>query len=308
MIKRDQSDEGAEAMARWVSPEQIEANRRNATFSTGPRTVCGRRRSRRNNWTHGMASLAVLSTEQEPVFARRLEACRRFFRVEGEDQLALARTLVMATLQLDACRQEEEACRRRGAATPVGSAAELKRRAAVERRAARLGRDPVRVVKKLRGSLEGCEWLLERWRALARASQQPHSAPEATGSLEPLGDENRRRALDLLGIRLDQRQGPTLLDSPPDATSVADHHAALIATQIADLELVIAALIEKRLVLIARYESRARRLFQKSLEAIRVLQATATGGAAGLVPDPGPAIRVDGVPPEEVDLFRALCA
>lgn len=46
-----------------VSPKKLEANRRNAQRSTGPRTVEGKSRSRRNAVKHGILASALLITE-----------------------------------------------------------------------------------------------------------------------------------------------------------------------------------------------------------------------------------------------------
>jgi hypothetical protein len=230
-----------------------------------------------------MLSLKVLSREQEPVFARRLETCRRCFRVEGDVQLGLAEKMVMATLQLDACRQEERGYRSRGSSSPVLSPGDLKRRLSVERKAAGLPADPTRVVRELRRSLQGCEWLLKRWQKLGRSQRAPDTNRQRPP--EPLSDEARRQALDLLGVGLEQREGPTPLDAPGGPDAVAEHQAALIAAQVIDLEQAIAALVEKNLRRIARYEADARRLFRKSLKALRAAQATATAGVDDLLPE-----------------------
>jgi hypothetical protein len=230
-----------------------------------------------------MQSMKLLSREQEPVFARRLETCRRYFRVEGDVQLGLAEKMVMATLRLDACRRELEACRSRGSSSPVLSPGDLKRRLTVERKAAGLPADPTRVVRELRRSLQGCEWLLERWQKLGRSQRDPETNRQRPPG--PLGDEARRQALDLLGVGLEHREGPTPLDPPGGPDAVAEHQAALIAAQIVDLDQAIAALIEKNLRLIASYEADARRLFRKSLKALRAAQATATAGVDDLPPE-----------------------
>ena len=93
------------------------------------------------------------------------------------------------------------------------------RRIAVEELADGLRKRPAVVARKLRGSLYGCEWLLLRWRALA--------APLREG--RDWSDSQRARALDLLGVADDLRDGPT----PVDGT--LDDRLALAEARVAEL-------------------------------------------------------------------------
>ena len=56
-----------------ISQARLEANRRNAKKSTGPRTEEGKRRSSLNAITHGMtARIALLPDEDQAAFDRRM--------------------------------------------------------------------------------------------------------------------------------------------------------------------------------------------------------------------------------------------
>ncbi len=58
-----------------ATPRQIEANRRNAQKSTGPRTAEGKDRSRFNGVTHGMtAKFDVLPGEDGAALTGRIDA------------------------------------------------------------------------------------------------------------------------------------------------------------------------------------------------------------------------------------------
>jgi hypothetical protein len=57
-----------------TSQARIDANKRNSTRSTGPRTDAGRDRSRRNGLVHGMRSSALtISTENARDFEERMD-------------------------------------------------------------------------------------------------------------------------------------------------------------------------------------------------------------------------------------------
>ena len=54
-----------------TSEKQLEANRANATRSTGPRSQTGKARSRLNAWKHGLsAKLLIIVDESAPDFDR----------------------------------------------------------------------------------------------------------------------------------------------------------------------------------------------------------------------------------------------
>lgn len=86
----------------YVTSElQIEANRRNATLSTGPKTEQGKRTSRMNALKHG------LTAEQVTLFDERLEDFEAFhaelipaLRPEGAIEEALAERVVLCAWRL----------------------------------------------------------------------------------------------------------------------------------------------------------------------------------------------------------------
>jgi hypothetical protein len=73
-----------------ATQKQIEANRRNAQHSTGPRTQEGKDRIRLNALKHGMtAKTVVLPGEDEDVYLEKLAAWKADFppRNEMEDSV-----------------------------------------------------------------------------------------------------------------------------------------------------------------------------------------------------------------------------
>jgi hypothetical protein len=60
-------------LARPISQKRVDANRRNAMKSTGPRTSAGKSRSRFNGLTHGLtAKVPVLPGEDPAEFQARV--------------------------------------------------------------------------------------------------------------------------------------------------------------------------------------------------------------------------------------------
>jgi len=166
---------------------QIEANRRNAQRSTGPKTDEGKARVRRNAFKHGMTALTIMPvlpqedpkeledrtqqaiTAMKPRNPLELDLVRRAVRLAGE----LDRAERVATAHL-AHRVRMDA--RSG--TDTVSAEELKK---VHDLGSRLffqagiglgypestGDDyPAVIVRRLEESAEGCRWLLARWAEL----------------------------------------------------------------------------------------------------------------------------------------------
>jgi hypothetical protein len=69
-----------------TSPKQIKANRENAKKSTGPRTVAGKLRSRRNSLMHGLtAKTLLIAGETEAEFNKLRAAVYRTY--DPHDQL-----------------------------------------------------------------------------------------------------------------------------------------------------------------------------------------------------------------------------
>jgi len=89
-----------------ASKRQIEANRRNARSSTGPRSSAGKRSASRNAIRHGLT--VRLSG---PAFERAAESLARKLAGNTDDALALelARTAAEAELQLTRVRQARTA-------------------------------------------------------------------------------------------------------------------------------------------------------------------------------------------------------
>jgi hypothetical protein len=99
------------------------------------------------------------------------------------------------------------------------------RRAEVARLANRLGQNPVLVSRELQTSLAGVELMIEAWLGLAAGLQDGGDWSESQAS----------SALDLLGVAVDLRSGPTLLD-PMDGSDPRTYRKTLAFQELERLE------------------------------------------------------------------------
>ena len=91
-----------------TTPRRIEANRRNARHSTGPRTEAGKALASRNATRHGLLSKeVVLPTEDANAFAEFAERLTAALTPEGELECVLADRVVAATWRLRRLHQVE---------------------------------------------------------------------------------------------------------------------------------------------------------------------------------------------------------
>ena len=95
-----------------TSQRKIEANRRNAARSTGPRTPEGKRKVSLNAVKHGLTAttIVVLPHEDEEAYQRRLEAWTAELNAKGDMGRYLAERAVKVSWQLDRADSYEQAC------------------------------------------------------------------------------------------------------------------------------------------------------------------------------------------------------
>ena len=80
-----------------ATPKQIEANRRNAFNSAGPKTQAGKRRSRRNALRHGLTAETVIEVLEDPEDYKAFEAT---LTADFDAQSAVERELVLRLASL----------------------------------------------------------------------------------------------------------------------------------------------------------------------------------------------------------------
>jgi len=182
-----------------LSPARIEANRKNALKSTGPKTAEGKSRSRLNGLIHGLrARTVVLPGEDEQEYNRRCEDMARQLRPANALEATLVETLVASSWRLGRCRRAEKAALTQQVLDAEEGLA-VARHAEVAGLIDRLASDPVAVTQRLWRLAEGCAWMAARWRQLGEAL-------EDWGCWEP---SQFHEALSLLG----RRPGQVFADS-----------------------------------------------------------------------------------------------
>ena len=281
-----------------ATEKQIEANRRNAARSTGPKTEAGKARSRANATTHGLAAeLPVADAERSPDFTDRRARWAVEVRPEGELAGWALDRAVAASMRIDSC---ERAMDQLVAKTRQRARLAWDEDRGVEAAEAftRLARNPVLAARQLRATLAGACLVSDAWVALGQALCS-----------RDWTDAEADRALDLLGVDRNLRQGRTEAD-PPEDDDTLTFRRKLVAREVAGLETLVEgalipleegeclratsgdlALISKPGRLLARYERDAWRRYRES---IALAQTTAPAPALALpvVPPPPPRLEV----------------
>ena len=94
-----------------TTPRQIEANRRNAQKSTGPRTKEGKERARLNGVTHGMtATFDILPGEEAEAYKERLDAFMADLKPRNAFERDLVERIVRAHWLLERVERAHVAC------------------------------------------------------------------------------------------------------------------------------------------------------------------------------------------------------
>jgi hypothetical protein len=276
---------------------QIEANRRNATLSSGPRTDAGKTAARTNAFKHGLSGAGAVRTEEETALvAKRLEDWRdSFCPADAYDEWLLEQA-VLLSIRIDRGFTHDLALRMLAVERAETSWEEARRQAA-EELGARLTRQPSMITSQLRGTRQGCEWLIERWQGLAGLLRVGRDWDEAQRDL----------ALDLLGTPAELRDVSCL---DPFGVAGADLRAARLAVaelEVAELELLreesLAGLDEmertsarmgcspefdRETLLQMRYESANSRRMRQALSQLR--QQKRPEGVAPTKPRPSPTL------------------
>ncbi len=158
-----------------VSAARLEANRRNAAKSTGPRTAEGKLASRGNALTHGMTATVVMIDGDDAEVARRSEALEAELCPSSELGQLLVRRVALLSVRMERCASHESAAlsaRVRHAFDDFDD----RRSAEVEAAFANLPADPPAEHRRLCRMPEGVDRLVAAWQSLAAELDQPDPA------------------------------------------------------------------------------------------------------------------------------------
>ncbi len=205
-----------------TSAARIAANRANALLSTGPTTDAGKLASRRNALKHGLTSKIVDLEALEQELPTGVDADGRLDANYLKTQIVLTMSQIQRAQQIQLILRNESALR----ATVLWDEDRTLEAAAMGEK---LLKRPGWTVTRLQLMPRGCDWLIERWRWLARAAATSEGWNETLTKL----------AFGLLGIDAEGQIGTVLeavagrranRDNPPTT------HSALAETMIAELE------------------------------------------------------------------------
>ena len=211
-----------------VSQARIDANRRNAQKSTGPRTEEGKARSRANALKHGLCA-SVCVPEDLALVQQRSREIFDTLKPQNELHVWLVDQVALSTVRIDRTERIERRARDKHSLR-----AELcwddDRRLEVEILARDLGKNPAETVNLLLKTPHGCEWMMSRWAMLAHAADT-----------QPTGwtDDQTRLAFDLLATPTAFREGrkPGLvLDFEGHVLESGENPAAVARREVAILK------------------------------------------------------------------------
>jgi hypothetical protein len=246
-----------------ASLRQIRANRQNSILSRGPSEI-GKLSSRLNALTHGMTALEVGFEDDIERFLALMAELEPELRPQGPLQLHEVKRIATAMLLIERCQNQEADWRYRQASrTEAGR--ELDLSVETEDLATALPRRPAQVARRLQQTVHGSAWLLAR----LRVHMERICGVNGGGPLRPLDEEQRGKALDVLGVAIELRQGQTLLDLPAGATSRGD----------SDLAAHQARVIHERIVLLERFKT-------EDLAEVDAIDQDASAMGRELKPDP----------------------
>jgi hypothetical protein len=164
-----------------VSQAKIDANRRNAQMSTGPRTPEGKSRSRSNAITHGLLATTCVPEDAQTMQIRATQVYTAL-RPQNQFQAWMVDHVALFSMRIDRCERMERRTRDK-----VALRAELTwdddRKLEAEIVGGMLASRPAETVETLRRTPHGCEWLMTRWALLAHTADLNEAWTEGQTSL-----------------------------------------------------------------------------------------------------------------------------
>lgn len=182
---------------------QIEANRRNAEHSTGPKTDEGKAECRQHAMKHGLAAQVLVPTEYTEKFQERLDGWIEVLAPEDVIQGYHVNQAVLASMRVERCQGLEH--ERMIELSKVAERPQWDQDREVEASdlGATLKRNPARVTLGLLRTPAGRAWMIKQWKNLIFG---------VTNSARPQWSEaDTNTAMDLMGIPKTMRQAMIVL-------------------------------------------------------------------------------------------------
>ena len=169
----------------------------------------GSEASKRNALTHELTATKVFS----PALKAAIDQCAANLTEAYQPATAYEHSLVAnmgrASVQLSRCRQLLAGDSERRA-TRAQRCWDGDRRAAIEKLAARLPKEPHQIKPALERSKQGVDWLLTEWAVLLQLVLTNNC----------LNVQQRQRAFDMLGVRTEDREGHAFVPAETDAVGL----------------------------------------------------------------------------------------
>jgi len=154
-------------MERITSERQVEANRRNAQRSTGPKTEEGKRKSRQNGLKHGLTAEVVVPEEELEAFERVYVEYRSEILPGGLVENELTRRVAVNSVRMRRCEQAEQDALVSQVTKAVADWRQRKMKS-VRGLAKSLKSKPAETIERLEETAFGCAWMIRQWEKLER--------------------------------------------------------------------------------------------------------------------------------------------
>jgi len=277
-----------------ATDKQIEANRRNAQLSSGPKTLEGKAASRLNAVTHGLTATLTEAVDRSQVdLEERKAKWRPELHPETDLEESLFEQLVVESIRVERCQKTFLAlCTQHARRAKVEWDADRRRDAAAL--AAGLPKNPHLVAARLAATPHGCDLMMDLWKGLRASLYQNKTWT----------DNQRSMALDLLGIHRDLRDAETPVD--PADRSVFTTRMTVVDAEIARLAIVrgrtvgldeceramaeqtLGVEFTKPVQLLDRYERNAHRRFHLAMKALKASQRGESSESKPIAVAPAP--------------------
>ena len=156
-----------------TSAARVEANRKNAQLSTGPRTPEGKAVSRRNSLKHGLTGEGVVVPDEDvEAVSERFAAMEDELRPKHATSLVLVQRIALHSIRLERSARQE-AARIGEAMRDAAEDFDDARLAEVESLMDRIAAAPTTNARRMRRTPEGVARLIQAWRDVDLDLQRP---------------------------------------------------------------------------------------------------------------------------------------